>query len=69
MEIRYCQFCRTNVPAKTGFNPVVFTLLFLFCLFPGIIYYLKYGMAKGSICPHCGNSKMMPARDFDEKQA
>jgi len=60
--MRYCTACgSTGVPlVRDQGSDVVFVLLILFFLIPGIIYAAWRSSTRQLICPRCGHASMIP---------
>lgn len=62
-ERRYfCPDCCQNVTAEPDCNLIVFILLLLCCIIPGLVYLI---LRKGEHCPKChaDSSRLEPPRD------
>ena len=69
-EEKYCKNCKQMVTPTSGAHPIVFLLLILFFLIPGIIYLFWAESGRGK-CPMCGgknwgSKSMIKKRESDK---
>ena len=55
-DIKYCTVCEEEVPAKNGFNILIFLLLFCIAVVPGLFYAGFYMIKPRDKCSKCGNT-------------
>ena len=58
---KFCMLCNRNVIPAKKFNGVVFLILFILFIIPGI-FYLIYYLAKTESCPICKSTSFGPAK-------
>lgn len=58
---KFCLLCSRNVIPTKNFNGVVFLILFLLGIIPGILYLIYY-LFKSSSCPICKSTSFGPQR-------
>jgi hypothetical protein len=58
---KFCMLCNRNVIPGKRFNGVVFLILFILFIIPGILYIIYY-FTKTESCPICKGTSFGPAR-------
>lgn len=58
---KHCMLCNRNVIPTKKFNGVVFLILLILFIVPGVLYLIYY-LAKTESCPICKSTSFGPAK-------
>lgn len=58
VTIKYCPLCERKVEPVKKVNWIVFIILLLIGVVPGIIYFVYYLLKPKTRCPVCGTKKL-----------
>jgi len=59
--MKYCNNCEQNVEPEGKVNWLIFAVLFLFAIVPGMFYLLYCFTFKSKTCPQCGATNFSAA--------
>ncbi len=60
---KHCRNCEQNVNPEGRVNWLIFTVLFLFAVVPGLVYLVYCLIIKSPTCPTCGDTNFGPPAD------
>jgi len=60
LSIKYCLLCQRNIEPVKKVNWIVFIILLLIGIVPGLIYFAYYLLKPKNRCPICGAKNLQP---------